>query len=102
MTYSSNLMRSSRLLGAVCTIGLCALGAPAQAQEVAAAKKMFDQGLANMEAGNFDKGCPAIEASYKLDPVLARCSRWPSARTSEAGWRRRSRGMTVGAQYLRE
>ena len=30
---------------------------------------LFDRGVADMEAGKFDTGCPAIEQSYKIDPL---------------------------------
>src|SRR5438046_959901 len=40
---------------------------------------LFDGGVADMEAGRFEKACPAIETSYHLDPragtlfALAEC-----------------------------
>jgi hypothetical protein len=72
-------MRPCRSLAAVCALALCALAAPSRAQDIAAAKTLFTQGLSEMEAEHYDKGCPALEASYKLDPrpgtlfTLAEC-----------------------------
>src|SRR5262249_667778 len=72
-------MRSPRTFGVALAIGLSSLAAPAGAQDVAAAKALFSQGLAEMEAGHSEKGCPAIEESYRLDPrpgtlfTLAEC-----------------------------
>ncbi len=37
------------------------------AQDRAAA--LFDQGLADMLAGKYDTGCPALEESYRLEPM---------------------------------
>jgi hypothetical protein len=42
--------------------------AHAQADEQAKAKTLFERGLADMIAGRYETGCPAIEESYKLDP----------------------------------
>ncbi len=33
------------------------------------AEKLFDQGLADMLKGRFDTGCPALAASYRLEPL---------------------------------
>lgn len=73
-------MRAPRSLAAgLAALGLCALALPARGEDAAAAKKLFAEGLAKMQAGDFEKGCPAIEASYKLDPrpgtlfTLAEC-----------------------------
>jgi hypothetical protein len=46
---------------------------------VAAAEALFNRGMARMEAGDFENGCPAIGESYRLDPrpgtlfTLAEC-----------------------------
>lgn len=47
------------------------------------AEELFDKGLADMRAGRYDTGCPALAESYKLDPLpgavftLGECeSRW--------------------------
>jgi hypothetical protein len=41
---------------------------PALAQDVAAADALFNRGIVDMEAGRFEKACPAIEESQRLDP----------------------------------
>lgn len=60
-----------------------ALLRPARAQDVAAAEKLFDRGLADMEAGLYETGCRALGESHRLDPrpgtlfTLAMCEeRW--------------------------
>lgn len=80
MTLVAWIMLIDRRCAALCAVmGLCVLAAPAAAQDAAAAKTLFAQGLSDMEAGNFEKGCPALDASYKLDPragtlfTLAEC-----------------------------
>lgn len=51
----------------------------ALAQDVAAAEALFDKGLADMNAGRFEAGCPKLEESYRIDPragglfTLAEC-----------------------------
>ena len=66
-----------------------ALNDPAQA--------LFDGGVADMEAGRFEKACPAIEASQRLDPrpgtlfTLAEC---------EAQRGRAATAMRYYAEYL--
>ncbi len=55
----------------------------AWAQDVATAEALFNKGVADMGAGKFDTGCPAIGESYRLDPrpgtlfTLAEC--WAKA-----------------------
>lgn len=73
-------MRALRSLAAgFAALGLCAIALPASGQDAAAAKALFTEGLAGMQAGEYEKGCPAIESSYKLDPrpgtlfTLAEC-----------------------------
>src|SRR4051812_45897187 len=72
-------MRAPRTLAIPLALVLSTLAAPSAAQDVATAKALFNQGLAEMEAAHYDKGCPAIEESYKLDPragtlfTLAEC-----------------------------
>jgi hypothetical protein len=58
------------------------LGGVAQAQSpVAASAALFDQGLKDMLAGRYDKGCPELAESQRLDPepgtlfTLAECER---------------------------
>lgn len=78
-------------------MGLCAIASPTRAQDIAAAKALFTQGLSDMKAGNFAKGCPELEASYKLDPragalfTLAAC---------EASWGRLATAMARYDDYL--
>lgn len=72
-------MRSSRQLAAACIAIALALPAPAAAQGVAAAAALFEQGVADMQAGRYETGCPAIGESHRLDPragtlfTLAEC-----------------------------
>ena len=66
------------LMACVLAMG-AALSLPARAAEPGQAQALFDQGLADMDAGRFEKACPAIEQSYQLDPspgtlfTLAEC-----------------------------
>jgi len=51
----------------------------AMAQDSAAADALFDKGLSEMKAGQFDTGCPKLAESHRLDPragtlfTLAEC-----------------------------
>jgi hypothetical protein len=64
--------------GALAAAVVC-LAAPARAQDVAAAEALWNRGMADMEAGDYPKACPAIGESYRLDPrpgtlfTLAEC-----------------------------
>ena len=65
---------------ALCALSLAvALPRAARAGDHVAAKALFDRGLADMSAGRFESGCPAIAESYRLDPrpgtlfTLAEC-----------------------------
>ncbi|APR77944.1 Hypothetical protein A7982_03291 [Minicystis rosea] len=44
--------------------------ARARAQSTATADALYNRGLADMRAGRYETGCPAITESYKLDPQL--------------------------------
>jgi len=72
-------MRAARNLAITLALALAALAAPARAADDAAAKALFNEGLADMEAAHYDTGCPALAESYKLDPrpgtlfTLAEC-----------------------------
>jgi len=72
-------MRAARTPAAALALVLSTLAAPVQAQDAAAAKALFNEGLADMEAAHYDTGCPALAESYKLDPrpgtlfTLAEC-----------------------------
>ncbi|MGK3960751.1 type IV pilus biogenesis/stability protein PilW [Sorangium sp. So ce1667] len=66
-------------LSAACLSSALAAASAASAADPDPAQAAFDRGVAHMEAGRFDEGCPAIEASQKLDPrpgtlfTLAEC-----------------------------
>lgn len=63
--------RRSRPLSAALLAILVTLSAPpARAQNVAVADALFKKGLAEMQAGRFDTGCPALAESYRIDPQL--------------------------------
>lgn len=78
---------------AACT--LCVSPAPARAGDPAT--EAFDRGLADMKAGRYDTGCPAIAESYRLDPkagalfTLAEC---------EAEWGKHATAFGHYARYL--
>ena len=64
-------------------LGLLVAASHAHAQSDASAGALFDRGLAEMRAKNFEKGCPALAESHRLDPrlgtlfTLAECeSQW--------------------------
>ncbi|AUX44647.1 hypothetical protein SOCE26_061130 [Sorangium cellulosum] len=68
-----------------------AIAAPASAQAVAVAESLFDRGLADMLAGRYDTGCPALAESQRLDPrpgrlfTLAECeAKWGRIATAVA------------------
>jgi hypothetical protein len=72
-------------LGLVC---VTLLGArPAAAQNAAQAEALFQRGLSEMQAGDYDSGCPKLAESYRLDPLpgalftLAEC---------EAAWNKQA------------
>ncbi len=48
-------------------IALVAL-APAATAQGSTAQTQFDYGLAEMEAGRYSSGCPALAESYRIDP----------------------------------
>jgi hypothetical protein len=67
--------------GWIPAIGVAAalLSARAYADDVAAPRALFDKGLAEMQAGRYESGCPRLGESYRLDPrpgtlfTLAEC-----------------------------
>ncbi len=78
------------------TLGLAIvlMGGAAAAQNATDAERLFDEGIAAMEAGRFAQGCPALELSHKLDPkagvlvALADChARWGKTATAVTGFR---------------
>lgn len=48
-------------------VGICSIPTLAFADDVAAAKELFDQGFAHMQAHEYDVGCKQIAESLKLD-----------------------------------
>jgi hypothetical protein len=72
-------MRSMRSGPAACSLCVLTFAAPAIAQDAAAAAALFDRGLAEMDAGRTDTGCPLLAESRRLDPragtvfTLAEC-----------------------------
>jgi hypothetical protein len=70
------------------------LPATANAQDPAAAVALFQNGLAAMEAGRYEEGCPALEESYRLEPLpgvlftSAEChAKWGKVATAVARYR---------------
>ena len=64
-------------------LGFVLWASAASAQDAAAAGALFDKGVADMQAGHFDSGCPALEESQQMDPhpgtlfTLAECqAKW--------------------------
>src|SRR5688500_15387502 len=74
-----------------------AVAAPVVAQDLAAAEAHFNRGLADMQAGRYAAGCPALAESQRLDPrpgrlfTLAEC---------EARWGRYATAVTRYNDYL--
>lgn len=70
---------SSFVVGALLSLALVSRAHVARADDPAAAGPLFDRGLADMQAGRYDTGCPALADSYRLDPrpgtlfTLAEC-----------------------------
>ncbi|WP_438022854.1 hypothetical protein [Sorangium sp. So ce233] len=66
-------------LSAACLSSALAAAGAAWAADPDPAQAAFDEGVAHMEAGRFEEGCPAIEKSQQLDPrpgtlfTLAEC-----------------------------
>ncbi len=82
---------SARALVGIGAAVTAAWACDARAQDVASAKALFDQGLAAMQAGDYEAGCPSLEASYKLDQrlgtlfTLAECeAKWGHTATALA------------------
>lgn len=76
---------------------------------VSQAQALFDQGVADMEAGRFEKACPAIEASQRMEPMpgtlftLAECEaqrgRYATAMRYYAEYLTLFRGLSVPKKY---
>jgi hypothetical protein len=64
------------------------LATSARAQDATDAEVLFDAGLAKMKEGHYDKACPTIEESFKIEPLpgtlftLAECWRKAGKLTS--------------------
>src|SRR5262249_36438330 len=84
-------MDRHRLLAAAFVLASLAAALPASAGDPAVAKILFDQGVDLMELGQYERACPNIAESYKLDPrpgtlfALAECeSKWGHVATAVA------------------
>ncbi len=80
------LFRAARLLPLAFVLSL---STPVLAQDIVTAEALFSSGLADMEAGHYDKGCKALAESQRLDPrmgtlfTLATCEeRWGHVATA--------------------
>lgn len=73
------MLRRFAIPACVIAAGLAAPGFATAEPPPDPAQTLFDQGLVDMENGRFEKACPAIEASQRLDPrpgtlfALAEC-----------------------------
>src|SRR5256885_723480 len=50
------------------SLGTLALARPASADDLAVANDLFSRGLADMEAGRYETGCPALAESQRIEP----------------------------------
>lgn len=72
-------MHRRRRLSLASVLATLALSGVASADDLAAAKALFEKGVEQMEAGHLDEGCPSLAESYRLDPrpgslfTLAEC-----------------------------
>jgi hypothetical protein len=64
-TMSPRSLAASLVLGAVLLAA-----APSPAAEPESAQALYDRGFAAFKAGRFDEACPALEQSYKIEPLL--------------------------------
>ncbi|WP_437275782.1 hypothetical protein WME90_31640 [Sorangium sp. So ce375] len=86
--------------GSILSGYLClAIAAPANAQPdaVAVAESLFNRGLADMLAGKFESGCPALTESYRLDP---RPGRLFTLSECEAKWGRTATAVSRYNDFL--
>jgi hypothetical protein len=74
---------TARLHFAACLAVALLLGAGSARSQGSTAQTQFDYGLAEMEAGRYASGCPALAESYRIDPhpgvlfTLAECeNKW--------------------------
>jgi hypothetical protein len=56
------------LLLSLVALAALAAAADARAQQASNAQAQFDYGLAEMQAGRYATGCPALAESYRIDP----------------------------------
>ncbi len=63
-------MRKSYVLGCLALVGVVSLSELARAAPRGRAEALFDEGVAQLEAGHFDVACPALDESYTLEPQL--------------------------------
>ena len=70
---------------------------PARAQDAAASGALFDRGLADMQAGKYDTGCPALGESYRLDPRPGTLFTWAEC---QAKWGKIASAVTHYEDYL--
>jgi hypothetical protein len=59
----------SRVLAALIAVPAVTFTLPASAQDPAAAASLFRTGLTAMQEGRYSEGCPALEESYRLEPL---------------------------------
>jgi len=84
-------MRLPRATIASGLASVLSVAAPAPAQDLAAAEALFNRGLADMQSGQYETGCPALGESHRLDPrpgrlfTLAECeAMWGRLATASA------------------
>lgn len=90
-------MRFSWSLSVCCGLLGVAIASPAGAQAVALAESHFNRGLAEMLAGRYDTGCPALAESHRLDP---RAGRLFTLAECEAKWGRIAAAVAHYNDYL--
>lgn len=79
MTKAVHAKTKERLLALALALVATLAARAASADPPSAADTQFDYGLAEMKAGRYDTGCPALAESYRLDPkpgslfTLAEC-----------------------------
>lgn len=86
-----------RAIGLLCALWLLAVGAPARAQDIAAAEALFDKGVRDMQAGRYETGCTAIAESQRIDP---RPGTLFTLATCEAQWGRIATAVSRYGDYL--
>jgi hypothetical protein len=59
----------SRVFAALVALPAATFAISARAQDPAAAASLFQTGLTAMQEGRYSEGCPALEESYRLEPL---------------------------------